>query len=218
MPSTYTDAGIELIGDGEQSGAWGATTNVNLQIIDRLISQAVTISLSGTTHTLTVSDGGLSDGQYAVLVFSGSPSGTNTVTVTPNDAKRNFIVRNLSGQTVILTQGSGGNVSVLNGRTALVCCDGGGAGAAVINLSDTFVTATVGAIGALTPTDGNFIVGNGTTWVTESGNTALTSLGVTATATQLPAAIGRATIGSGSCARRRRDLKPRRARPASAAG
>ena len=185
MPSTYTDSGIELIGDGEQSGAWGATTNVNLQIIDRLISQAGTIALSGTTHTLTVSDGGLSDGQYAVLVFSGSPSGTNTVTVSPNDAKRNFIIRNLSGQTVILTQGSGGNASVLNGRAALVYCDGAGAGAAVINLSDTFVTATVGAIGALTPTDGNFIVGNGTTWVAESGNTALTSLGVTATATEL---------------------------------
>ena len=45
MPSTYTDSGIELIGDGEQSGAWGATTNVNLQIIDRLISQAGTIAL-----------------------------------------------------------------------------------------------------------------------------------------------------------------------------
>jgi hypothetical protein len=31
---------------------------------------------------------------------------------------------------------------------------------------------------AIAPTDGNFIVGNGTTWVAESGNTARTSLGV----------------------------------------
>lgn len=181
MPSTYTTSGVELIDSGEQSGAWGTTTNTNLQILDRLISQAGAISLSGTTHTLTLSDGVLSDGQYAVLVFGGSPSGTNTVTISPNDAKRVFIVKNGSGQTVTLTQGSGGNVSVLDGRTAIVYCDGGGASAAVVNVSDAFVTATVAAIGALTPTDGNFVVGNGTTWVAESGNTVLTSIGVTAT-------------------------------------
>lgn len=33
-------------------------------------------------------------------------------------------------------------------------------------------------IAALTPTDGNFIVGDGTDWTTESGDTALTSLGL----------------------------------------
>lgn len=41
------------------------------------------------------------------------------------------------------------------------------------------------AIAALTPTDGSFIVGNGSAWVAESGNTAIASLGITATATEL---------------------------------
>jgi hypothetical protein len=45
----------------------------------------------------------------------------------------------------------------------------------------TFVSATLSAIGALTPTDGNFIVGNGSTWVAETGDTVLQSIGVTAT-------------------------------------
>lgn len=40
------------------------------------------------------------------------------------------------------------------------------------------LTGTVGDIFTLTPTDGNIIVGNGTTWVAESGATARTSLGV----------------------------------------
>ncbi len=141
MPSTYTGSGIELIADGEQSGSWGQTTNTNLQIIDRMISQAGSISLSGTTHTLTVSDGTLSDGQYGVLVFGGSPSGTNTVTISPNDAKRTFIVKNSSGQSVVLTQGSGGNVTVLNGDSAIVYCDGAGAGAEVVDVSATFITS-----------------------------------------------------------------------------
>lgn len=185
MPSTYTGAGIELIGDGEQSGSWGDTTNNNLEIINRLTSEAGTISLTGTTHTLSVSDGTLSDGQYAVLVFGGSPSGTNTVTINPNDAKRVFIVKNSSGESVILTQGSGGNVTVADGKTAIVYCDGAGSGAEVVNVSSDFVSGTLSAIGALTPTDGNFIVGNGSTWVAESGNTVLASIGVTATTTEL---------------------------------
>lgn len=142
MPSTYTPGGIELIGDGEQSGNWGGTTNTNLQILDRMISQAGAITLSGTTHTLTISDGTLSDGQYGVLVFGGSPSGTNTVTISPNDAQRSYIVKNDSGESVVLTQGSGGNVTVADGKTALVYCDGAGSGAAVVDLTaDLAVTA-----------------------------------------------------------------------------
>lgn len=39
-------------------------------------------------------------------------------------------------------------------------------------------------IAALTPTDGNIIVGNGTTWVAENGSTARTSLGLGTIATQ----------------------------------
>jgi microcystin-dependent protein len=185
MPSTYTGSGIELIGDGEQSGSWGNTTNNNLEIINRLVSEAGTIALAGTTHTLSIADGTLSDGQYAVLVFGGAPSGTNTVTISPNDAKRVFIVKNSSGQSVTLTQGSGGNVTVTNGKTAIVYCDGAGAVAAVVNVSEDFVSATLSAIGSLTPTDGNFIVGNGSTWVAETGNTVLQSIGVTATTTEL---------------------------------
>ena len=140
MPSTYTGSGIELIADGEQSGTWGQTTNDNLQIIDRMTSQAGAITLSGTTHTLTVSDGTLSDGQYGVLVFGGSPSGTNTVTISPNDAKRVFLVRNTTGQSIVMTQGSGGNVTILTGDSAVVYCTGAGAGSAVVDVSSTFVT------------------------------------------------------------------------------
>ena len=50
-----------------------------------------------------------------------------------------------------------------------------------LQASDTDLSA----IAALTPSDGNFIVGNGTSWVAESGNTVIASLGVTATATEL---------------------------------
>ena len=184
MPITYTPSGLSLIGDGEEAGTWGSITNINLQILTQLTSEAATIALAGTTHTLNVTDGTVEgEGQYAVLLFGGAPSGTNTVTISPNDAKRVFIVSNTSGQSVVLTQGSGGNVTVVNNGKAIVYCNGGGASAAVTDL--TPLNPALAAIGALTPTDGNFIVGNGTTWVAESGDTVLTSIGVTASTTEL---------------------------------
>lgn len=139
MASTYTsNTGIELIATGEQSGTWGDTTNTNLQIIDRLTNGVGAISLSGTTHTLTTSDGTLSDGHYKVLVFGGSPTGTNTVTISPNDQDKVYIVKNNSGESVVLTQGSGGDVTVSNGKSVLVYADGAGAGAAVVDITSTF--------------------------------------------------------------------------------
>ena len=138
MPSTYTtNNGIELIANGEQTGTWGDTTNDNLSIIDRLVTGVGSISLSGTTHTLTTSDGTLSDGMFRVLVFGGSPSGSNTVTISPNTQQKFYVVRNNSGQSVVLTQGSGGNVTVADGTVKLVYADGAGASAQVFDLTGT---------------------------------------------------------------------------------
>jgi hypothetical protein len=74
-------------------------------------------------------------------VFGGSPSGTNTVTISPNDQDKQYFILNSSGQSVVLTQGSGGNVTIANGKSAIVFADGGGAGAAVTDLTATFVPA-----------------------------------------------------------------------------
>jgi hypothetical protein len=136
MPSSYTaNGGIELPANGEQSGTWGETVNDNMSIIDRLTNGVGSISLSGTTHTLTTSNGSLSEGQYKVLLLGGSPSGTNTITVTPNTGQHIYIVTNSSGQTATFTQGSGGNVSVLNGTTKILSTNGAGGAAAVVDIT-----------------------------------------------------------------------------------
>jgi hypothetical protein len=136
MPSLYTaNGGIELPANGEQSGTWGETVNDNMSIIDRLTNGVGSIALSGTTHTLTTNNGSLSEGQYKVLLLGGSPSGENTVTVTPNTGQHIYIVKNSSGQTATFTQGSGGNVSVLNGTTKILATNGAGGAAAVVDIT-----------------------------------------------------------------------------------
>jgi hypothetical protein len=171
MPSSYTaNGGIELPANGEQSGTWGETVNDNMSIIDRLTNGVGSISLSGTTHTLTTNNGSLSEGQYKVLLLGGSPSGTNTITVTPNTGQHIYIVTNSSGQTATFTQGSGGNVSVLNGTTKILSTNGAGGAAAVVD-----ITAAVDL--------GSLIIG-GTT-VTSSAAELNILDGVTATAAEL---------------------------------
>jgi len=144
MASTYTaNSGIEKIGAGEQAGTWGNTTNNNLDILDRAISGVAAITLSSTSKTLTTSDGTLSEGGHKVLVFSGSPGGTCTVTISPNDQDKFYVVQNGTNQTLTFTQGSGANVSVVAGSKKLIFADGAGSGAAVTDVTDALDIASL---------------------------------------------------------------------------
>jgi hypothetical protein len=135
MASTYTDnTGIEKPGSGEQSGTWGATTNTNFDLIDRSLNGVGDITLAGTTHTLSTSDGSLSDGHYRVLVLGGTPTGACTITISPNDQEKLYFVYNNSGQDAIFSQGSGANITVANGDQAIIYADGAGSTAAVAEI------------------------------------------------------------------------------------
>jgi len=165
MATYTTNSGIKKIATGDESGTWGTSTNTNFDIIDRIAAGVGDITLSGTTHTLTTSDGSASDGQYHVLLLGGSPSGTNTITVSPNDAKRMYFVKNNSGQSAIFSQGAGANVTVANGASAIIYCDGAGSGAAVVD------------IGASLPLSGALLAANNLSDVANAG-TSRSNLGL----------------------------------------
>ena len=149
MASTYTaNSGIEKPGSGEQSGTWGTTTNTNFDIIDRVLSGVGAITLSGTTHTLSSTDGALADGHYKVLVLGGSPSGTNTITISPNDQDKVYLVHNNTSQSAVFTQGSGGNATIAAGAFAWIFADGAGSGAAVTKMTVDTASIEDGAVTA----------------------------------------------------------------------
>ena len=166
MASSYTTSfGIEKIGSGEQSGAWGTTTNHNLDILDRIAAyKAVAITTNADTHTLTVREASpgsgtenLQDGMYRVIKFTGALDSNCTVTVAPNTTAAFFIIINAttdSGSSgpysVILTQGSGANITVENGKSAVVYMDGAGGGAAVVDALSDLQLATITASGDIT--------------------------------------------------------------------
>ena len=94
------------------------------------------------------------------------------MTISPNDQNKQYFVKNSSGESVVLTQGSGGNVTVADGKSAIVYADGAGAGAAVTDLTATFVPP------------GALLAANNLSDLVDAP-TALTNLGVTATAAEL---------------------------------
>ena len=157
MASTYTsNLGVEKIGAGEQAGAWGTTTNNNLDIIDRAINGVLSVAVSGTNTTITTSDGSLSQGGHKVLSFTGALGANNTVLIDPNDQDKVYIVHNAttdSGSSgpynIIIRQQTAGSpdsskdVTVPNGSFKIVHCDGGGTNAVVTDITSTLDIASL---------------------------------------------------------------------------
>ena len=169
MASSYTsNTGIEKPATGEQAGTWGDTTNANFDFIDAAINGIKAVTLSGTTHTLTTTDGldssAVSDGAHKVILLGGSPSGTNTITISPNDAAKVYLINNTTNQTATFTQGSGGNVSIAAGASAWIYADGAGSGAQVRILPSDLVGDTTPQLGGDLDTNGNAILFGTSKW------------------------------------------------------
>ena len=79
MSSTYSPSlRIELIGSGDQAGAWGATTDSNLAyVLDTAIAGYQAVTISSTAQALTYVNGpsstaNLNQAVYAMLSFTGA--------------------------------------------------------------------------------------------------------------------------------------------------
>jgi hypothetical protein len=107
MASTFSDLlKIELIGDGEQSGSWGTTTNNNLsQSIEHSIAGVLGVNTgSSTAVTLTTGNGpqAQADNQarQASLIFSGASA--NCVVTVPATQKIYNVHNTNTGNTITL--------------------------------------------------------------------------------------------------------------------
>ena len=172
MASTFSNLGLNLQATGENSGTWGALTNVNLQEIDNAISGVVTITLTGNT-TLAFTSNATSTtftdeaGRNKTIILSGALSAT-TVTVTVPNIEKDYVVINNSGGTAIISSGGSTTVTVKTGSKNYV----------IVDPSTTSVITAVGpagsdgqiqfnnsgAFGGITNTTAGFILtSNGTT-------------------------------------------------------
>ena len=145
MASTFVNnLRLEEMATGEQSGNWGTKTNTNLELIGEALGFGTEgITTNANTHTTTIADGASDAGRALFLKYTGALDSDCTITIGPNTMKRVHIIENAttdSGSSgpynIIISQGSGANITIGNGDTKVVYLDGAGSGAAVV---DAFV-------------------------------------------------------------------------------
>jgi hypothetical protein len=124
MPSTFsTSLRIELIGEGEQSGVWGATTNNNLgELIEQAIAGRTALNVTAGNLTLTSLNGVVDEARSAVLAVTGTPGVTRVLTI-PN-VKKTYTVINSTANIVQIKTASGTAYDCAPLSQSYVNCDG----------------------------------------------------------------------------------------------
>jgi hypothetical protein len=144
MASTYVnDLRLNEMATGDQSGSWGTVTNTNLELIGEAFSYGTeAITTNADTHTTTISDGATAPGRSMFLKYTGTLDSACTITIGPNTVNKMWFIENATtgSQNIIISQGSGANITIAAGQTKAVYSDGAGAGAAFV---DAFATLSV---------------------------------------------------------------------------
>ena len=107
-----------------------------------LTASDLTTDLTIRAASPTSGQSNVQTGMFAVINLKDSGSdlgGVNVVTIAPNTATKFFIIKNsLTGsRAATITQGTGATVSIPNGTTDIVFCDGAGSGAAVTGVASS---------------------------------------------------------------------------------
>ena len=136
MATFVNDLRLKEIATGDESGTWGASTNTNLELIGEALGYGTeAITTNADTHTSTVADGSTDPARAMYIKYTGTLDSACTITIAPNTMSRvQFIENATSGsQNIIISQGSGANITIATGATKIVYLDGAGSGAAVFD-------------------------------------------------------------------------------------
>jgi len=127
MTTAYTPIlKLALPVTGELNGTWGDVVNNNItSMVEQAIAGLATVNTwVAASSTLTTADGTTSQSRCAILECSGAPGAAATV-ICPT-ATKVYIIKNsvTGGYAVTLKTSAGTGISVPNGSTALLYCDG----------------------------------------------------------------------------------------------
>ena len=136
MAAYTNDLRLKEIATGDESGTWGTSTNTNLELIAEAFSFGTeAITTNADTHATTIADGSTDEGRSIYLKYTGTLDSACTITLGPNTVSKLWFIENgTSGsQNIIISQGSGANVTIPNGHVKAVYSDGAGSGAAIVD-------------------------------------------------------------------------------------
>jgi len=144
MAITYVnDLRLSEMGTGDNSGTWGTVTNTNLELIGEALGFGTeAITTNADTHASTIADGSTDPVRAMYVKYTGTLDSACTITIGPNTVNKFYYIENATSgsQNIIISQGSGANVTIPAGDVKAVYLDGAGSGAAVV---DAFASLNV---------------------------------------------------------------------------
>ena len=146
MATFVNNLRLKEINTGDESGTWGASTNVNLELIGESLGFGTKNMAADSNTTFTMSDG-IPDqvrSMHLKITSGVALTATREVTLGPNTVSKFWIIENATtgGQSITIKQGSGTTVTIANGDNKAVYSDGIGAGA---NVKDSFDGISIGS-------------------------------------------------------------------------
>ena len=126
MTTSYSPSlKLALIGDGDQAGTWGDTTNNNLgTLLEQAITGVQTITMTDSNYPLSNLNGTADEARNAVIVVQGTNTAVRQV-IAPLVNKLYTISNQTTGGFAVTFGGSTGTtVSIPNGVTTVCYCDG----------------------------------------------------------------------------------------------
>ncbi len=173
MPSTFSpNLRIELIGNGEQAGNWGSTTNTNLgTLIEQAISGYVTVSVTTASQAFTYADGVSDQARNAMIELTTTTGAAFSVYAPPSP--KAYIIYNASAHAATLynstvagnTTAAGTGVVIPAGKTLTMFTDGTDFKGVATSEFLGVLAAANGGTGLSAPgTSGNVLTSDGTGW------------------------------------------------------
>jgi len=124
--ATYSQSlKLTLLANGEGAGTWGQTTNTNLgTLLEQAITGVQSIVMADANYTLSNLNGASDEARNAVLVVTGTNNAVRDI-IAPLVNKQYLVVNNTTGGQSIRIRGSTGfTVTIPNGTTVSVYCNG----------------------------------------------------------------------------------------------
>lgn len=127
MASTYSPLKIELIGTGDQSGTWGATTNTNLgTALEEAITGSADVAFSSADVTVTLTDVNTTQtARNLRLNLTGTSGGArNLILGSGCQIEKLYLVNNGLADAVTVKNTSGTGIAVAAGKSMFVYNNG----------------------------------------------------------------------------------------------
>ena len=124
--ATYSQSlKLTLLANGEGAGTWGQTTNTNLgTLLEQAITGVQSSVMSDANYTLSNTNGASDEARNAVLVVTGTNAAVRDI-IAPLVNKQYLVVNNTTGGFAInIRAATGFSVSIPNGSSVFVYCDG----------------------------------------------------------------------------------------------